>query len=212
MLISVLPVARKHAAVLDSRARANNSLQPTFAAADAAPNAAELGTLAVGEDMKKFLLVLSLASLSQLVLADDCELDQKARIEENIKLKNKYPGSHLAEKNLVLVVPADDGEVRINIGGCVHYGVKIELKRKKTTKDKNKNEEEFMKQILHLAKLYSQGNVDYAKLTNVIENRRWTQPEPPSRLYFFTYDETSTFEVYEREEGEYTIVGFSMYS
>jgi len=187
-------------------------LQPTFAAADAAPNAAELGTLAVGEDMKKFLLVLSLASLSQLVLAGDCELDQKARIEENIKLKNKYPGSHLAEKNLVLVVPADDGEVRINIGGCVHYGVKIELKRKKTTKDKNKNEEEFMKQILHLAKLYSQGNVDYAKLTNVIENRRWTQPEPPSRLYFFTYDETSTFEVYEREEGEYTIVGFSMYS
>ncbi len=156
--------------------------------------------------MKETLLMFLLISFTQAVLADECNLDQKTRIAENIKLKNKYPGSYLTDGDLILVVPVDEGEVRINIGGCVHFGVRIELKTK--TADKYKNEKDFMNQILYLAKTYSQGMIEYAKLKKVIENKDWTQP--PGRYYFFNYD-GMPFEVYGINEGPHTIIGFSYY-
>ncbi len=159
--------------------------------------------------MKKTLLILVLISSTLAILADECDLNQQTRIEENIRLKNRYPGSYLTEGNLVLVVPAEEGEVRINIGGCVHFGVTIELKT--NTAEKYVDEEDFMNQILYLAKTYSQGIIKYAKLKQVIEDKNWTQSESLSRYYFFNYDGTSPFEVYERQQGTQTIIGLSYY-
>lgn len=160
--------------------------------------------------MRGYFLILSLALFGQLVLADDCDFDQKARIEENIKLKNKYPGSYLIESNLILVVPVEEGEVRINIGGCVHYGVTVELRTK--DKSKYKSDDDFMEQILHLAKIYSQGYIDNDKLMAVIKKKDWIQTQPSRRYYLFKYDDISTFEVYEQTDGEYKVIGFSNYN
>jgi hypothetical protein len=160
--------------------------------------------------MRFLLLILLLIIFRQPVLADECVLDQKTRIEENIRLKNKYPGSYLTDGKLVVVVPVNEGEVRINIGGCVHFGVAIELKIKKT--DKYRNEEEFMRQILYLAKTYSQGMIDINKLKKVIENKDWTQPDSSSRYYFINYDGISLFEVYETNERQFTVIGLNKYS
>ncbi|WP_373033288.1 hypothetical protein [Sulfurovum sp.] len=159
--------------------------------------------------MKKTIFIIILGLFGQPVIADDCDLNQNTRVEKNIELQKKYPGSFLVDKNFILVVPVKEGEVRINIGGCVHYGVTIELKTKNASK--YKEEKEFMNKILHLAKTYSQGMIKYEKLKKVIKDRNWSQPKSPSKFYFFNYD-GSPFEVYETNEGLYTIIGFSSYS
>ena len=145
----------------------------------------------------------------QFVLADECDLDQNSRIEENIKLQKKYPGSYLMEDNLVLVVPTKGGEVNINIGGCAHFGVTIEFKTKLI--NKNISENEFMDNILWLSKTYSQGIINQEQLKKTIKEKNWLQPKEGVKFYFFNYD-GSPFEVYENTKNDYTIIGFSSYS
>lgn len=159
--------------------------------------------------MKRILLVLLLSSIFQTSLAVDCELDQETRIEENVKLKKIYPGSYLIEENLILVVPVEEGEVRVNIGGCVHYGVNIELRTK--DKEKYKSENKFMEKILYLVNVYSQGYIDRDKLKTIIKNKKWKKTQSSGRYYLFEYDDLSTFEVYQNTDGEYTVIGFNNY-
>ncbi len=136
-------------------------------------------------------------------------MDQETRIEENFKLKNVYPSSYLIEENLVLVVPVEEGEVRINIGGCVHYGVNVELRTK--DKEKYNSENRFMEKILDLANVYSQWYIDSDKLKSIIKNKKWKKTESSVRYYLFEYDDMSTFEVYQNIDGEFTVIGFNKY-
>jgi hypothetical protein len=160
--------------------------------------------------MKKFLLILLLASICQVSHASECQFDLKTRVENNLLLKKKYPGSHLIEKNLVLVVPVDEGQVEIAIGGCEHYGISVELKTKNAKKYQSENE--LMGLILHLAKTYSQGMVDSEILKTVIKENNWTKLQDPSRVYFLKYEGSSTFEVYAHNDGRLTVLGFNYYS
>ena len=73
---------------------------------------------------------------------------------------------------------------------------------------KIRQKKDFMNQILYLARTYSQGRIEYAKLKKVIENKDWT--ETPGRYYFFNYD-GRPFEVYEIDEDPHIIIGFSYY-
>ncbi|NIP72733.1 MAG: hypothetical protein GWO16_06710 [Gammaproteobacteria bacterium] len=150
-------------------------------------------------------MILLLALAGQAASASECQLDQQSRAERNIALKNKYPGSYLTDNDLALIVQDAKGEVRITIGGCAHYGITVEL----STRSKYESNRAFMSQILRLSETYSRGIVDQKRLEAIIDNQDWVQPEPPSRLYLLNYDAVSVFEVYERDEGEYTIVGFS---
>lgn len=159
--------------------------------------------------MKALSAILLLVGLSQVAVATECQFDQESRIENNIQLQKKYPGSFLVEKNLVLVVPVEEGQIEINIGGCEHYGVSVELRTKNPAK--YQNEVQLMSLILRLARTYSQGKVDTEILKKVIENKNWIVADP-SRAYFLKYDEFSTFEVYTNRDGEFTIFGFNYYS
>ena len=159
--------------------------------------------------MKRILLVLCFSLIFQPSLADDCDFDQETRIEENIKLKNVYPGSYLIEENLILVIPVEEGEVRINIGGCVHYGVNVELRTKDN--EKYKSENKFMERILYLVNVYSQGYIDSDKIKSIIKNKKWKKTQPSRRYYLLEYDDISTFEVYQNTDGEYTVIGFNNY-
>src|SRR4030066_276505 len=105
--------------------------------------------------MKALSAILLLVGLSQVAVATECQFDQESRIENNIQLQKKYPGSFLVEKNLVLVVPVEEGQIEINIGGCEHYGVSVELRTKNPAK--YQNEVQLMSLILRLARTYSQG-------------------------------------------------------
>ena len=157
----------------------------------------------------KYIIILAISIFSYSIYADDCDLDQIARVIENKELKKKYPGSYLIENNLILVVPDQYGKAKVNIGGCVHFGVTIDLVVKNP--EKHKSEKDFMNMILYLAQTYSQGMINSKKLEQVINERNWMQPEPPSKFYFFNYD-GSPFEVYESEENGKIIIGFRSYS
>lgn len=148
----------------------------------------------------------------QPVLADpdECDFDQKAQLKNNVELQKKYPGSRLAEDSRVLVIPVDEGEVWLGIGGCVHYGIMIELKTK--LRDGYKSEAALMQRILALAKTYSQGHVDYERLRALINAKKWSKETSPIRYYILQYDDISTFEIYESEEGSRKIIGLSYYN
>jgi hypothetical protein len=142
---------------------------------------------------------------------EECDFDQEAQIKENILLKEKYRGSHLAEDGRVVVVPVPEGEVRIGIGGCVHYGVTVELRT--SNPNQQLTESEFMEQILYLAKTYSQGHIDHARLSEVIKNKDWQRDDDAaiSKSYSIHYDELSTFEAYEENDDQHKTVGFTNY-
>lgn len=150
-----------------------------------------------------------LVCLSQQVYAQECDFDQDTRIRDNIQLKKKYPGSYLAGKNLVLVVPVREGEVRINIGGCVDYGVTVELRLKHASP--RRSVDELMQKILYLAKTYSQNIVELEKLQNAIQKNDWTQPQEDNRDFFLNYDSAYTFEGYEHDDRGGAVIGFSLY-
>ena len=67
-------------------------------------------------------------------LAYGCDLDQAERHRKNLQLQKKYPGSKYTEKNHTILIPKGGEEISLNIGGCVHNGVAIELKTKMTNK------------------------------------------------------------------------------
>jgi hypothetical protein len=157
-----------------------------------------------------FILVLILFCPPVSADEDECDFDQKEQLKQNIELQKKYPGSHLAEDNRVLVIPVDEGEVWLGIGGCVHYGITVELKTK--FRDRYKREDAFMRRILGLAKAYAQGYIDYERLRAMIDARKWNKETSPIRYYSLQYDDISTFEVYESEEDGRAVIGLSYYN
>lgn len=161
--------------------------------------------------VKGFLLFL-MVLFWQPVFAgetDECDFDQKAQLKHNFELQKKYPGSQLAEDNRVLVIPVDEGEVWLGIGGCAHFGITVELKTK--FGDRYKHEDALMRRILELAKAYSQGHIDYGRLRALIRAKKWSKETSPIRSYFLQYDDISIVEVYVSEEGGLTVLGLSSY-
>lgn len=161
--------------------------------------------------IKHFFILISIL-FCQPVLADEneCDFDQKAQLQHNIELQKKYPGSRLAEDGRLLVIPVDEGEVWLGIGGCAHYGITIELKTR--FRDWYKPENALMRRVLWLVKAYAQGHVDYERLRAVVEAKKWNKETSPIRYYFLHYDDISTVEVYEDEEDGRAVIGFSYYN
>ncbi len=161
--------------------------------------------------VKRFLIVaMVLFCPPAFADEDECDFDQKAQLEHNFALQKKYPGSRLVEDNRVLVIPVDEGEVWLGIGGCVDYGISIELKTR--FRDRYKSEDALMRRILGLAKTYAQGHIDPEQLRGVIDAKKWTKETSSTRSYLLQYDDISTFEVYEGEDGSRGVIGLSYYN
>ena len=154
------------------------------------------------------LLFLPSISLAGKV---DCIFDQSERVSNNLQLQKKYPGSKYIKEEYKLLIPRGEDEIALNIGGCVHYGISIKLKTKKTTKY-NSNDA-FMKKVVELIKEYSQNYIDHKKVEEIIAEKKWYNVTPDTNdCYLFIYDDISTFEVYRRNEGNYTIIGITYYT
>ena len=94
--------------------------------------------------------------------ASGCDLDQTERDRYNMQLLKKYPGSKYIKKRHTILIPEGENEVSLNIGGCVNYGVMIELKTKKT--NKYDDEAILAKMIYDLSKEYSQGIIEHRRV------------------------------------------------
>jgi hypothetical protein len=162
--------------------------------------------------MIKKIFILMIVLFCQPVFADEdeCDFDQKEQIKANIERQKEYPGSHLVEDDRVLVIPVPEGEVRLGVGGCVHYGVTIELKTKFL--ERYKSEDALMRRMLGLAKVYAHDYIDYERMRAVIVAKKWNKETSPVRYYLLRYDDISTFEVYESEEDSGSVIGLSYYN
>jgi len=55
----------------------------------------------------------------------ECDFDENEQIKNNALLKEKYHGSRLEEG--YVVIPVEEGEIWVGIGGCAHFGITVEL-------------------------------------------------------------------------------------
>ena len=154
--------------------------------------------------------VLILFSLVSVGAAYGCDLDQAERDRYNMQLLKKYPGSKYIKKRHTILIPEGENEVSLNIGGCVNYGVSIELKTKKT--NKFDDEAKLTEMIYELSKEYSQGLIEHSRVEKVIAGKKWASINPEVEGYYIlNYDENSTFEFYRRNEQGSTYVGVYYY-
>jgi len=154
--------------------------------------------------------VLILIYLVSVSVANGCDLDQTERDRYNMQLLKKYPGSKYIKKRHTILIPKGENEVSLNIGGCVNYGVMIELKTKKT--NKYDDEAKLTKIIYELSKEYSQGIIEHSRVEKGIAGKKWASINPDVEGYYIlNYDDNSTFEFYRRNEQESTYVGVYYY-
>jgi len=140
----------------------------------------------------------------------ECDFDQAERVRTNMALLKKYPGSKYIKEEHKVVLKDGEDEITLAIGGCVHYGVLIELKTRQTKRFDN--EAAFMARIVELVAKYSQGHIDTERIKKVIAEKKWNNIDPNlSNLYYLEYDEVSTFEIYRQHEDAYTIIGINYY-
>ncbi len=154
--------------------------------------------------------IFALIPLLAVGTANACDLDQKERDRNNVQLQKKYPGSKYNKQSHTLLIPRGKDEISLNIGGCVHFGVAIELKTKMT--NKYDDESVLTKKIYELSKEYSQGHIVSSRVEKVIAGRQWAKVNPDIDGYYqLNYDKNSTFEFYRRNEKGSTIIGVYYY-
>lgn len=154
--------------------------------------------------------ILMLLPLASVGAAYGCDIDQEERHRNNVQLQKKYPGSKYNQNNHTILIPKGGDEVSLNIGGCVHHGVAIELKTKKT--NKYDDETILTRKIYELSKEYSQGIIEHNRVKKVIAGKQWSSINPDIEGYYqLNYDKNSTFEFYRRNEKGSTYVGIYYY-
>jgi hypothetical protein len=159
--------------------------------------------------IKRLFWALLLALPLLAAADDDCDFDQAERLRNILEVQKQYPGSRYLKDQYALLIPRGPDEVTLSIGGCVHYGVGIELKTKRTSKFNS--EAALMKAVLELIKNYSQGLVEYDRVVNIIAHKDWRDLLPTHDYYVLNYDEISTFEVYRKNDNGFTIIGLNFY-
>ena len=154
--------------------------------------------------------VLLLVPLLAVGTAGACDLDQAERERKNLQLQKKYPGSKYNKQNHTLIIPKGKDVIRLNIGGCVHNGVAIELKTSKTTQFDDAVK--LSEKIYQLSKEYSQGIIKPNRVKQVIVGKQWAVINPDIDGYYtLNYDKNATFEFYRRNEQGATYVGLYYY-
>lgn len=107
------------------------------------------------------------------------------------------------------MIPVEEGEVRLGIGGCAHYGISIELRT--CYGERYRTEAALMRRALALVKRYDEKIIDYARMRAVIQAKKWTKETSPIRYYSVQYDAISTFEIYQDDDGSRAVIGVSLY-
>lgn len=154
--------------------------------------------------------VLLLVPLLAVGTAGACDLDQAERERKNLQLQKKYPGSKYNKQNHTLIIPKGKDVISLNIGGCVHHGVAIELKTSKTTQFDDTAK--LSEKIYELSKEYSQGIIKHNRVKQIIAGKQWTMINPDiDGYYLLDYDKNANFEFYRRNEQGATYVGLYYY-
>ncbi len=145
-----------------------------------------------------------------LLANEECIYDQKEQKEAYVGLQKKYPGSRYIEDEHKLIIPKDRHQITLKRGGCVHFGITIELRIPRT--EEYENEDIFFSKILELVTEYGQELIDPDKLKQTIKDKKWYEiKEKEGAYYFLSYEKVTAFEVYRNHDREHTTISASFY-
>lgn len=163
--------------------------------------------------MKTFLAIFILLLSSPANAGEEeCIFDQKAQVEAYIELEKKYTGSTYIKEEHRLIIPTEEGEITLKRGGCVHFGITIDLQVPKT--EKYNDEDKFFAKILELATTYGFEVIDKEILTKIIKDKNWKNlgtEQTDGAYYFLPYKGLSAFEAYMRHDKKHTTISVSFY-
>ena len=160
--------------------------------------------------MKIWLTIFILLVSIPLLADEECIYDQKEQKDAYVELQKKYPGSRYSEDEHKLIIPKDGHQITLRRGGCVHFGITIELHIPRT--EEYDNEDIFFSKILDLVTEYGQELIDPKKLKRTIKDKKWYEiKEKEGAYYFLSYEKVTAFEVYRNHDKENTTLGASFY-
>ncbi len=161
--------------------------------------------------MKVILTLILLLTASPLMAEEEeCLFDQAEQKAKYLELQKQYPGSWYLEDEYKLVIPREGHQISLRRGGCVHFGITIELKLPKT--EDFRNEAAFFEKVVELVKEFGRELIDPEKLKEIIKEKKWSNQSDDKALYYFLgYEGVTAFEVYQRDEEGKTLLGVSFY-
>jgi hypothetical protein len=140
---------------------------------------------------------------------EECIFDQAEQQKAYLALEKKYPGSRFVEEKYHLLIPAGGAQVILRRGGCVHFGIAIEFRTRRT--DDYDDEAAFFAKVSELMALYGQNLLK----PEVLERSRAKQApqaeEMADGVYYFLPYPDAVFEAFRRQDDEYTTIGVSFY-
>lgn len=159
--------------------------------------------------MKTCLVIWMLLVSLPLLAEEECIFDQEAQKEAYVELQKKYPGSRYIEEEYKLIIPKDAHQITLKRGGCVHFGITIELRIART--EDYENEDIFFSKVLELVTEYGQELIDPKALERTIKEKKWQEIKGEEGTYYFLYSEAVTaFEVFRNHDREHTVIHASL--
>lgn len=141
---------------------------------------------------------------------EECIFDQEEQKAAYLALEKKYPGSRYVEDQYKLIIPRNGVQITLRRGGCVHFGVSIELRTPRTKQ--YEDDDVFFSTIMDLAKDYGQDLIDLEKLAGSIQDKNWSESKLDESVYYFlAYPDIAAFEIYRKHDNQHTTIGISFY-
>ncbi len=141
---------------------------------------------------------------------EHCIFDQDEQRKAYLELEKQYEGSEYVEEKYALLIPWQEDLITLKRGGCVHFGVSIELQTIKT--DQFEDVGVFFSKILELVTEFDQGLIDREKLEQSIQDENWHENRLGSDMHYsLAYPDVSSFEIFRRHDQEHTTIGVSFY-
>lgn len=161
--------------------------------------------------MKIIIATMTLILLSTPLMAEEeCIFDQEEQKEKYLELEKKYPGSRYVEKEYELIIPRNDHQIILKRGGCVHFGITIELHLPET--NEFRNEKAFFEKIIKMIEEFGGEMINLEVLRKKIAEKKWRDFSGDGGFYYFVnYEGLTAFEAYSRDEAGMTIIGVSYY-
>lgn len=140
---------------------------------------------------------------------EECIYDQDEQEKAYLELEKKYPGSRYVEDQHKLLISDHGDEVTLRRGGCVHFGISVELRIIRT--QKYESETVFLSKVTDLVTEYGWELIDLETLHHSISSKKWYFTKDETGAYYFLSYPDATFEMFRRHDDEYTVIGVSFY-
>ena len=145
-----------------------------------------------------------------LLAEEECLFDQVELRKELRSLVQKHHGSRYDEAGHRLVMPRDGGQLVFRRGGCVHFGITIELTIPGS--EFFPTQEAFFAKIQALVAEFARELVDPKELARLIEAEHWHDgSDEDGWFYFLGYEGLTSFEVYQKRGEADTTTGLLAY-